>query len=177
MVLRAPRWNPRRNDQNGHMNPIIQSLDEEVMKNWSFHTLETRSDRFGNRWDWFELPCTLENSVWAYLEVGLTDLWWLSQNQSCILTLGRFMVCFRRPTRVDLHTLCLWKVMVDWGEHNQILQFFILSTPIRNLHASRLLISTVIYGDLGPAGRPRAHADDIHALTGSILGESFDGLC
>jgi hypothetical protein len=115
MVLRAPRWNPRRYHRNGHMNRKIQSLDEEVMKTWSFHTLETRSDRFENRWDRFELPCTLENSVWPDLEVGLTDLWWLGLNQSCRLTLGRFMVCFRRPTRVDLPTLCLWMVTADWG--------------------------------------------------------------
>jgi hypothetical protein len=59
----------------------------------------------------------------------------------------------------DLPTLYLWMLTSDWGEHNRIYQLhllFTLSTPFSNLHASHLLISTILDGILGPAGLPRA---------------------
>jgi hypothetical protein len=95
--------------------------------------------------------------IWPVGPDGLTGACSQIRVRSCIST--PYLYSLQLLLGQDLPTLYLWRVTVDWGEHNRIYQLHLLFYPLNNfsnLHASRLLISTNWDGVLGPAGRPRA---------------------
>jgi hypothetical protein len=88
--------------------------------------------------------------VWPMGPDGLIGARSQIRVRSCIST--RDLYKFRFLLGQDLPTLYLWRATVDLGGDNRIYQLhllFTLSTPVSNLHASRLLISTTWDGVLG----------------------------